>query len=58
MIKKNQVVRFMIGNESFGIDIGRIREIVTVPAITKVPNTPDFLEGMKRHRTVRIFWNI
>lgn len=46
MIKKNQVVRFMIGKECFGIDIGNIQEIVPVPDITKVPDTPDFLEGV------------
>jgi len=46
MIKKNQVVRFMVGNESFGVDIGRVQEIVTVPEITRVPDTPDFLEGI------------
>jgi len=46
MIKGNQVVRFMVGKESFGVDIGRIQEIVTVPEITKVPDTPDFLEGI------------
>ncbi|MFI5294956.1 MAG: chemotaxis protein CheW [Thermodesulfovibrionales bacterium] len=46
MIKKNQVVRFMVGKESFGIDIGRVQEIVTVPEITRVPDAPDFLEGI------------
>ena len=46
MIKNNQVVRFMIAGESFGVDIGRIQEIVTVPEITRVPDTPDFLEGI------------
>ena len=46
MIKKNQVVRFMVGKESFGVDIGRVQEIVTVPEITRVPDTPDFLEGI------------
>lgn len=46
MIKKNQVVRFIVGKESFGVDIGRVQEIVTVPEITRVPDTPDFLEGI------------
>lgn len=46
MVRKNQVVRFMVGKESFGVDIGRVQEIVTVPEITKVPDTPDFLEGI------------
>jgi len=46
MVKKNQVVRFMVGKESFGIDIARIQEIVIVPEITGIPDTPDFLEGI------------
>lgn len=46
MPKKNQVVRFKLDKESFGIDIGRVHEIVIVPEITKVPDTPDFLEGI------------
>ncbi len=46
MVKNNQVVRFMIAGESFGVEISRVHEIVTVPEITKVPDTPDFLEGI------------
>jgi purine-binding chemotaxis protein CheW len=46
MLKKNQVVRFTIGKESFGIDIGNVKEIVAVPEITRVPDTPDFVEGV------------
>jgi len=44
--KKNQFVRFKVGKESFGVDIGRVQEIVTVPEITKVPDTPEYLEGI------------
>lgn len=46
MLKKNQVIRFMVGKESFGIDIGRVKEIINVPEITRVPDTPYFLEGV------------
>ncbi len=46
MVKKNQVVRFILGKESFGVDIEKVQEIVTVPEITRVPDTPDFLEGI------------
>ena len=46
MLKRNQVVRFKIGRESFGVDIGAIHEIVTVPDITRVPDTPDYHEGI------------
>ena len=46
MLKRNQVVRFMVGKESFGVDIGMIQEIVTLPDITRVPDTPEFMEGI------------
>ena len=46
MTHNNQVVRFRIGKEAFGVEIGSVQEIVTVPEITKVPDTPDFLEGI------------
>jgi purine-binding chemotaxis protein CheW len=46
MLKNNQVVRFVVGRESFGVEIGKVQEIVTVPEITRVPDTPDFIEGI------------
>ena len=46
MLKNNQVVRFIVGKESFGVDIGKVQEIVTVPEITRVPDTPEYLEGI------------
>jgi purine-binding chemotaxis protein CheW len=46
MIKNNQIVRFTVSKESFGVDIGMVQEIVTVPEITRVPDTPDFIEGI------------
>ncbi|TAN40885.1 MAG: chemotaxis protein CheW [Nitrospirae bacterium] len=46
MLNKNQVVRFIVGKESFGVDIASVHEIVTVPEITRVPDAPDFLEGV------------
>ena len=46
MYVKNQVVRFRIGKESFGVNIENVQEIVTLPEITKIPDAPDFLEGV------------
>lgn len=46
MLRNNQFVRFMVGRESFGVEIGMVQEIVTVPEITRVPDTPDYLEGI------------
>jgi purine-binding chemotaxis protein CheW len=41
-----QVVGFRIGTETFGLPIGQVREIVRVPEITSVPNSPDHVEGV------------
>ncbi len=41
-----QIVGFRIGRETFGLPISIVREIVRVPEITAVPNTPDHIEGV------------
>ena len=46
MEKDLQVVGFRIGNETYGVRIGAVREIVRVPEITSVPNAPDTIEGV------------
>src|SRR5215831_19686870 len=46
MEKDLQVVGFRIGNETYGVKIGSVREIVRVPEITSVPSAPDLVEGV------------
>jgi purine-binding chemotaxis protein CheW len=46
MDKELQLVGFRIGRETFGVPISLVREIVRVPAITSVPNAPDYIEGV------------
>jgi purine-binding chemotaxis protein CheW len=46
MEKELQVVGFRIGNETYGVRIGAVREIVRVPEITAVPSAPDTVEGV------------
>src|ERR1700747_3833364 len=46
MEKALQVVGFRIGNETDGVHIGSVREIVRVPEITAVPSAPDLIEGV------------
>ena len=46
MEKELQVVGFRIGNETFGVRIGAVREIVRVPEITAVPSAPETIEGV------------
>jgi purine-binding chemotaxis protein CheW len=46
MEKDLQLVGFRIGNETYGVRIGSVREIVRVPEITAVPNAPEMIEGV------------
>jgi purine-binding chemotaxis protein CheW len=41
-----QVVAFMVGSEEFCLDISKVREIKEMMPITRVPNAPDFVEGV------------
>jgi len=41
-----QLVTFKLGNEEFGVDIFKVREINKMMPITKVPNAPSFVEGV------------
>ncbi len=41
-----QLVTFKIGEEEFGVDILKVQEIIRMMPITKVPNAPDFVEGV------------
>ena len=41
-----QLVSFTIGNEEFGVDILKVQEINRMIQITKVPNSPHFVEGV------------
>ncbi|MCZ7603026.1 MAG: chemotaxis protein CheW [Melioribacteraceae bacterium] len=41
-----QLVSFKVGKEEFGVDILKVQEINRMLKITKVPNSPDFVEGV------------
>src|SRR5438105_15775108 len=41
-----QVVSFHVGEEEFGLDILRVQEIIRVQQLTRVPNSPDFMDGV------------
>jgi chemotaxis signal transduction protein/SRSO17 transposase len=43
---EEQMVVLDVGDESYGIPVQRVREIIRVPPITRVPNGPGFLEGV------------
>jgi purine-binding chemotaxis protein CheW len=46
MAKDLHIVGFRVGRETFGVPIALVHEIVRVPDITSVPDSPDFIEGV------------
>lgn len=45
-ITEEQLVVLDVADEAYGIPVQRVREIIRVPPITRVPNGPAFLEGV------------
>jgi len=41
-----QIVSFHVGGEEFGLDILRVQEIIRPQDLTRVPNLPEFVEGV------------
>jgi purine-binding chemotaxis protein CheW len=41
-----QLVSFNIGDEEFGVDILRVQEINRTLAVTRVPNVPEYVDGV------------
>jgi purine-binding chemotaxis protein CheW len=46
MAKDVQIIGFRVGRETFGVPISLVHEIVRVPEITVVPDSPAYLEGV------------
>lgn len=46
MPKDLHIVGFRVGTETFGVPISLVHEIVRVPQITAVPDSPDCVEGV------------
>ncbi|MBU8907301.1 chemotaxis protein [Desertibacillus haloalkaliphilus] len=45
-----EVIVFKIGQETFGINVMKVREIIQPPPLTKMPNSHAFVEGVVRLR--------
>lgn len=41
-----QVVAFRVGEETFGLEIGEVREVVEYREVTPVPRSPSFVAGI------------
>jgi purine-binding chemotaxis protein CheW len=41
-----QYLTFKLGNEIFGIEVAKVREVLDFTTITAIPRTPDFMSGV------------
>jgi purine-binding chemotaxis protein CheW len=41
-----QFLTFKLGNEIYGLDITKVREVLDFTTVTKVPRTPEFMRGV------------
>jgi purine-binding chemotaxis protein CheW len=46
MAKELHIIGFRVGRETFGVPIRLVHEIVRVPEITAVPDSPGYVEGV------------
>ena len=46
MADELHLVTFRVGTELFGVPISAVQEIVRVPAIARIPQSPEFVEGV------------
>jgi purine-binding chemotaxis protein CheW len=45
-LQTTQYLTFTLADEIFAVDVARVREILEMPSITKVPQVPDFMLGV------------
>ncbi|MDY0300084.1 MAG: chemotaxis protein CheW [Trichlorobacter sp.] len=41
-----QLVSFSLDDEEYGVNVLKVREIIRMPIITRVPNTPHYVQGV------------
>lgn len=44
--ERTQLVSFNLDNEEYGVEVLKVREIIRMLNVTRVPNTPPFVEGV------------
>jgi len=44
--KEEKFLTFVLGQEEYGLEILKVREIISVMEITEVPQVPDFIKGV------------
>ena len=50
MADELHLVTFKVGTELFGVPISAVQEIVRVPAIARIPQSPEFVKGVMNLR--------
>lgn len=53
-IGTTQLVSFQLANELYGIEITKVREIILVTEITRIPQTPHYVKGLINLRSTVI----
>jgi purine-binding chemotaxis protein CheW len=43
---QDQLISFVVGGEDYGIDIQRVKEVIRIREITKLPKCPVFVKGV------------
>ncbi|HOK39655.1 MAG TPA: chemotaxis protein CheW [bacterium] len=49
-LSESQLVTFNLSDIEFGVEINKVKEIVRIPGVTKIPNAPTFIEGISNLR--------
>ena len=45
-LETTQYLTFTLSEELFAVDVARVREILEISTITRVPQMPDFMRGV------------
>lgn len=45
-VESNQYLTFKLDDEVFGLEIGKVREVLDFTSVTRVPQTPEFMRGV------------
>lgn len=46
LLKTNKYLNFTLGDEYYAIDVSKVKEVLELQPITRVPKTPDFMRGV------------
>ncbi len=46
VVATNQYLTFTLGEERYAIDVSKVKEVLELVSITRVPKTPEFMKGV------------